>query len=320
MSSILDFRYFRENHKYYDLSLNIDGKKIDVHRIILCSKSRYIDMLLRNKETQQEYSEIVSSLSIALPENITYTDLMVAIDHLYGIKNKDVNNKLIHTLMFLMVDYNIIISVLQKIIPIDTDLHCDHINILKNLIESTTFDNKSIDEMLYPLIEFYGNDLSLTMLPDNIKLFGKKVEHTETLFSNFENIKIIGSEWIHLNKLKYGNVKFTALGINWMFNRHLHSFSYNDNEDLGHLYVDESNESNESVNIRVLFIIYRETIKSITKTIRVDNLLPDKYKLNYMSKHSKPNNMTISLPFENKRIRLSILIQSFKFETNSELL
>jgi hypothetical protein len=325
MVSILDFQQFKDQNKYFDLFLNIDDKQIKVHRLVICPKSKYLDMLLINKETKQKDNNPVGILDILLPSNITYDDILEAIDCLYGIKKSNCSKNIIDALMFLMVDYSMIIIILQNIIKIDKDLSPDHINLIERLIKSSGYHAIGKYNELYPLIEFYGRELSLLelSLPNDILIFGNNFRGdyyfnnrniTKSLkLSSYEpdDIKILDSQWYHFNKLKSGSTKFTALGIDWSLNRHLHSFSYGDEEDLLHLYVDESYNTNQNIQykIRVLFVIFLETRKSRVKMVYVDNLLPNEYKVSYMSRNYKPNEMTMDLPFDNKRVRLSLLIE-----------
>lgn len=132
--------------------------------------------------------------------------------------------------MYLNVDTNFLLSLLQKVLPCERDLEQAHIEILLYLFEHY----KDLKESL---LAFYWRDLQI--YSENEYLFGKEFP-TEN-----------EHKWIHMPSEEYKilrprtNVKFEAFGIKWIIMRYIHSFGYEDNADLVKIYVD--NDFNSTV-------------------------------------------------------------------------
>lgn len=344
------FLKFKKEGKYFDLCILLktmdnlvcgaadnqeNPHKIFCHKIIVCEKSNLINKLVKCEQEKNNIWPPVNIIDIQCPSNIDECSMQMAIDYLYDMKFEIDDNVVTHlltTLMYLSVDTEIIISVLQKYLPYNQLLAKEQASILFDILRE---DKINENNKYLPLISFYYRDLykydlkldsSLT-----IPLFGKELElselqeiYTKKANKKFNNLGEYAMardrKWLHMPSDSCGSIgvnnsiKFEAFGIEWSIKRFIYSFGYNDNEDFVKLYVDEkwnpSDSDNNKIAVRATFIIYSEKNLPKIELVQKKKLNPTKYKLSYMKTHYKSNPMGFAVPdFDEDRLRFSLCFE-----------
>ena len=302
----LDFAKFKREDRYYDLRIkfkNYEGSR-KVHKVIICEKSPLLNRLIPVKEDWPPVNEI----ELELPENISQQSFEEAIDHLYTDKSK--SNSLIdlvNVLIYLEVDYQSILSLIRKSLPLDIKLTPAQIDIL--LLHRTK-----------PLFAFYGNEL-----PTNEALFfgqenetylqevyNREKENKSPKFPNYIPSK--DKKWIHVDSFPPdSDFIFEAFGVKWKLTRFLYSFGCGYDEDLVKIYTQENHcEPDEPLNIRASLIIFSKKNKPTIEILQKEGVIPSEYKSFYMEMNAKSNYLGFSMPkFNEKEVRISFLIESF---------
>lgn len=310
----------KPNDKFCDLCLLNNDSNIKVHKFVVCNISKYISMLV---EKEQEKNTLewppIHTLKISLPENLSFDDFIDAINYIYEIdSDKKYSHNTLQFLMFMLVSDELLIKLFQKNTSIRVELSDENKKLLISLLE--------IIKKKDALIDFYGTEISEYLnisdidriifkkpLSENLIMKKYDIEKNQRVFSKkmgkFE--PSIESSWTYFEKVSYSDIKFNAIGIDWVLNRFTVPGFYGGRDDVLHIYVDEKFQPNSILNLRVCIIIFTETIKPRTSFFVINNFNTDTYKLSYMKKNYESNCIAPDVNFieGNERVRMSILME-----------
>ena len=307
------FAAFKKADRYFDLCIQVNDISIKVHKALICEKSGLIEMLVRR--AQVDDWPPIHTITMQLPDNISLTAFVDTINYLYDESPTDIMAT-VNTLFYLSVDVRVIMSLIKKRLPTDSQLKSDYVELINQLIDHYGITDES---PILPLITFYGKDLAPLISAEPL-LFGHDVTDIEKIYSIRAKHSYRLPDYVEAKERKYMYIyslnvdkrfEFEAFGVNWVLMRHIHSFSYGDNEDLIKIYARDT-VSKEVLSIRAIFIIYSLNDLPTIEIGADKEVIPSEYTSSFMIKNHKSNSLGTSLPygcFDDDKIRISLIME-----------
>lgn len=311
---------WQKEKKYVDLALIIEDQSIYVHKFWIGKKSAFLEMLICREQEKVGAWPPIFILHLSLPDNLSFSALNQAINYLYDKSSPIDIAETIDGLIYLSVDYQLINKLLIKYLPAE-NLSADQVALLVRLYP--IFDSQDIFRRL---LEYYGNELAVTLPFLSTTRFYKKELSSEDLMEKYNRYQKINklpdytaalsSEWIHvILGSKKSDVKVTALGIIWTICRFRQYWSDGDVDEIVKMYVHSTNEPNATPSkLRATFMVYSRYQKISTKIVIIKNFIPDQYKHDYMVTYHKSNKLGLGIGDEHDpQIKVSILLETLEW-------